>query len=82
LCCCWQLAEQLGACAVSHLEHVSGEGAGAMARAKAVAVLLPTTAFAMRLTPPPARTLVDAGVPVALGSDFNPNAYTTAMVSV
>ena len=36
-------------------------------------VVLPTTAYILKLVPPPARKMIDAGVNVALGSDFNPN---------
>lgn len=53
-----------------------------MAAAGTVAVLLPTTAYMLRLRAPPARALIDAGVPVALGSDFNPNAYCYDMCMV
>lgn len=67
--------------AMSHLEEISPEGIVLMAAAKSVAVLLPTTAFLLRLRQPPARKLIEAGVPVALGSDFNPNAHCFAMVS-
>lgn len=34
-----------------------------------------------RLPQPRARDMLDAGVIVALGSDFNPNAYCCSMVS-
>ena len=33
----------------------------------------------MHLTPPPARKMIDAGVPIAVASDFNPNAYCMSM---
>lgn len=74
-----ELAGELGALAVSHLEHVSDEGIVALALRPTVAVLLPTTAYILRLTPPPARKLISAGVPIALGSDFNPNAFCVSM---
>jgi imidazolonepropionase len=45
-------------------------------------VLLPSTAYILRLKSPPARQLIGAGVPVALGSDFNPNAHCLAMPTV
>lgn len=73
---------EIGATAVSHLEEISDEGIAAMAAAGSVAVLLPTTAFVMRLKAPPARSLINKGVAVALGSDFNPNAYCYSMVSL
>ncbi|XP_061770129.1 probable imidazolonepropionase [Nerophis ophidion] len=74
-----QLGAELGALAISHLEEVTDEGIAAMARAGTAAVLLPTTAYILRLPQPPARSLLGAGVVVALGSDFNPNAYCCSM---
>uniref|UniRef100_A0A3P8TXN4 Probable imidazolonepropionase n=1 Tax=Amphiprion percula TaxID=161767 RepID=A0A3P8TXN4_AMPPE len=74
-----QLGAELGASAISHLEEVSDEGIAAMAEAKTAAVLLPTTAYILRLPQPRARDMLDAGVIVALGSDFNPNAYCCSM---
>lgn len=67
------------ALAVSHLECVSDEGVKALAEYSIFATLLPTTAYILRLEPPPARKLIDAGVAVALGSDFNPNAHCLSM---
>ncbi|TRY64680.1 hypothetical protein DNTS_006388 [Danionella cerebrum] len=77
-----QLGAELGALAISHLEEVTDDGIAAMAQAKTAAVLLPTTAYILRLTPPRARNMLDAGVIVALGSDFNPNAYCCSMPMV
>ncbi|XP_037779853.1 probable imidazolonepropionase isoform X2 [Penaeus monodon] len=74
-----EMGAALGAEAMSHLEEVSEEGIEAMARAGTVGVLLPTTAHILRLPPPPARAMIDAGVPVALGTDFNPNAFCLSM---
>ncbi|XP_036879004.1 probable imidazolonepropionase isoform X3 [Manis javanica] len=74
-----ELGAELGAQAVSHLEEVSDEGIAAMATARCSAVLLPTTAYMLRLKQPRARKMLDEGVIVALGSDFNPNAYCFSM---
>ncbi|XP_062405293.1 probable imidazolonepropionase isoform X3 [Sardina pilchardus] len=74
-----EMGAELGALAISHLEEVSDEGIAAMATAKTAAVLLPTTAYILRLKQPRARDMLDAGVIVALGSDFNPNAYCCSM---
>lgn len=74
-----EMGASLGAEAMSHLEEVSDEGVAAMARAGSVGVLLPTTALVLRLPLPPARAMIEAGVPVALGSDFNPNAFCLSM---
>ncbi|MED6267600.1 putative imidazolonepropionase [Characodon lateralis] len=74
-----EMGAELGALAISHLEEVTDEGMVAMAKAKTAAVLLPTTAYILRLPQPRARDMLDAGVIVALGSDFNPNAYCCSM---
>ena len=75
------MGAEIGARAISHLEEVSDAGLKAMADARTIAVLLPTTAYMLRLRAPPARRMIDdARVTVALGSDFNPNAHCLAMV--
>lgn len=79
---CGELAGKLKCRAVSHLEHVSDEGIAAMGESQTAAVLLPTTAYALRIKPAPARKLIDNDVPVALGSDFNPNAHCLSMPHV
>ncbi|KAL6490514.1 hypothetical protein MHYP_G00008590 [Metynnis hypsauchen] len=77
-----QLGAKLAALAISHLEEVTDEGIAAMAAAKTSAILLPTTAYILRLPCPRARDMLDAGVIVSLGSDFNPNAYCCSMPMV
>ncbi|KAI8614294.1 hypothetical protein BC830DRAFT_1169557 [Chytriomyces sp. MP71] len=74
-----ELGAKLGARAISHLEEISKEGIAAMAANNVFGVLLPTTAYILRITPPPAREMVDSGVLVCLGSDFNPNAHCLSM---
>ena len=56
-----QFGAELGAHAVSHLENVSEAGKEAMAQAGVVGVLLPTTAYILRLHPPPARRMIEKG---------------------
>jgi len=77
-----ELGGLLNARAISHLEEVSDAGVECMADKGVVAVLLPTTAYILRLKPPPARKMIEQGVPVALGSDFNPNAFCYSMPMV
>jgi len=68
-----ELAAEMGARSADHLLFVSDPGARAMAEAGCAATLLPTAAFYLRLGRfAPARSLIEAGVPVALGSDANP----------
>ncbi|PIK37027.1 putative imidazolonepropionase [Apostichopus japonicus] len=75
-----ELGASLKARAISHLEKVNDRGIEAMAKAGSIAVILPTTAYILRLVPPPVRKMIDAGVPIALGTDFNPNAFCLSMV--
>ncbi|XP_022690981.1 probable imidazolonepropionase [Varroa jacobsoni] len=72
----------LGARAMSHLECISDEGIKQMAITHAAGVILPTTAHVLRISPPPLRDMIEGGVIVALGSDFNPNAFCYAMPTV
>lgn len=67
-----ELAGELVATSAEHLLHVSPAGIRALAAAGVVAVLLPATAFVLNEPYPLARGLIAAGVPVALGTDFNP----------
>lgn len=66
------LAAEVGAASADHLEHVSEAGIEAMARAGTVAGLLPLASLYLDQPPAPARRLVEAGVPVAVSTDFNP----------
>uniref|UniRef100_A0A915LAE0 Amidohydrolase 3 domain-containing protein n=1 Tax=Romanomermis culicivorax TaxID=13658 RepID=A0A915LAE0_ROMCU len=74
-----ELGAELKSRAVSHLEFISENGMQMMADQATAAVILPTTAFTLRLKPPPVRRMLEVGVPVALGSDFNPNAHCYSM---
>ncbi|MBP7867930.1 MAG: imidazolonepropionase [Acidobacteria bacterium] len=73
-----ELAAEMGALSADHLERVSDDGIRAMAEAGTIAGLLPGTAFNLGLEHyPPARRLIEAGVPVALATDFNPGTCFT-----
>jgi imidazolonepropionase len=66
------LAAELQAVSVDHLEHLNEAGLQALQKGNTVAVLLPGVSFFLRNPYAPARRLIDAGVPVAIASDFNP----------
>ena len=66
-----QLAVELGAVSADHLLRIGQTEIAALRGSATVATLCPVTALAMGRTPP-ARELLAAGVPVALGSDNNP----------
>lgn len=56
-----EMGASVGARAMSHLEEISDNGIKAMAASGTTAVLLPSTAFILRLTPPPARKMIESG---------------------
>jgi len=66
-----RLAAQLGAVSADHLLRIGADDVDALAKSPTVATLCPVTALAIGKTPP-ARDLLAAGVPLALGSDHNP----------
>lgn len=67
-----QLAAEVSALSADHLEHVSEGGIAALQRAGVVAVSLPLAGFYLEQPSLPARKLIEAGVPVAVATDFNP----------
>ena len=79
-----ELAADLGAHSADHLATPSEAGIYALAAAAAddravVATVLPaTTWFLMKDHGAPARTFIDRGVPVAIGTDFNPGTSPVA----
>ncbi len=73
-----ELAAALDATSADHLAAVSDAGIAALAGAHTVATLLPATmTFLGRPAQAPARRFIEAGVPVALATDFNPGTSPT-----
>lgn len=66
------LAAEVGASSADHLEFVSDASIRAMAEAGTVAVSLPLATLVLDVPPLRARALREAGVPVAVATDFNP----------
>jgi imidazolonepropionase len=78
-----ELAAELGAVSADHLECISDRGIERLRAAGVMATLLPGTAFNLGLTRyPPARKLIDGGVPVALATDFNPGTCFTPNIQL
>ncbi len=67
-----QLAGRIGAVSAEHLIACPPEGIAAMAEGGTVACLLPATSLYLGAAFAPARDMVNAGVPVAMATDFNP----------
>jgi len=66
------LGARINALSVDHLLKVSDTSIKALAMSKTVAVLLPGTAFFLKVPYAPARELIDQKVCVALSTDYNP----------
>jgi len=61
-----------------HMDHVNDEDIAQLAKHDTMATLVPGANYFLGLKEyPPARKLIDAGVPVALATDFNPGTSPT-----
>ncbi|WP_265587603.1 imidazolonepropionase [Sphingomicrobium arenosum] len=72
------MASRFKALSADHLEHLDEAGAGAMAEAGTVAVLLPAAFYCLRETHrPPVELLRETGVRIAIATDCNPGTSPT-----
>jgi imidazolonepropionase len=63
---------------LDHLDHISATDIAHMANQNTIATLVPGANYFLGLQKyPPARDLIDAGVPVALATDYNPGSSPT-----
>ncbi|MBP3729305.1 MAG: imidazolonepropionase [Lachnospiraceae bacterium] len=67
-----ELTPELGAISAEHLIVCQESGIRALAQGGTIACLLPMTSFYLGAGFAPARAMIEAGVPVAVASDFNP----------
>ena len=67
-----QVGVDYGALSVDHLERMGAEEIAALRGAETMPTLLPGAAFFLGMSYPPARAMIDAGLGVALASDYNP----------
>jgi imidazolonepropionase len=75
-----ELAAEVSAISAEHLLFSSHEGLRAMAAKDVIAVTLPAAAFSLMMERyADARLMIDIGVPVALGTDFNPSCLVESM---
>lgn len=68
------------ALSVDHLECTADEQIQALLHSETMPTVLPTTAFFLKLPYAPARTMIDAGLPIALASDYNPGSSPSGNV--
>lgn len=67
-----QLGVLVKALSVDHLENIGPEEIDLLAKSNVIATALPGAAFFLNLPMPPARELINANVPLAIASDYNP----------
>lgn len=72
------LAAKLGAHSADHLLMMGEQSIAALAASDTVAIMLPGTPFFLNMAErAPARTLIERGVAIAIGTDFNPGSCFT-----
>ena len=67
-----EVGVKMGALSVDHLEFTSQTQIDILKSSKTMPTLLPGTAFFLGLQYPPARKMIDSGLPIAIATDFNP----------
>ncbi len=67
-----QVGVKYGAISVDHLEQMGDAEIEALKDTETMPTVLPGCAFFLNLPLSPARKMIDAGLPVAMASDFNP----------
>ena len=67
-----QVGVKYGALSVDHLEQAGDDEIAALKDSDTIATMLPGSSFFLGLPYGKARAFIDAGLPVALASDFNP----------
>ena len=67
-----QVGVKYGALSVDHLEYTGDDEIEVLLGTETMPTILPGAAFFLNMVHAPARKMIDAGLPVAFASDFNP----------
>jgi imidazolonepropionase len=67
-----QAGVECGAISVDHLEYIGDEEINVLLNSQIMPTMLPGAAFFLTLPNPPARKMIDAGLSVAVATDYNP----------
>lgn len=76
-----QVGVKNNALSVDHLEFTGDAEIDCLLKSKTMPTLLPSTAFFLGLHYPPARKMIDAGLPIALATDYNPGSSPSGKMS-
>ena len=77
-----EVGVKMNAISVDHLEFTGKEQIELLKKSNTTPTLLPGTAFFLGLDYPPARQMIDSGLPIALASDYNPGSYPSGNMSL
>lgn len=67
-----QVAVKYNALSVDHLEYIDDEEIATLMDSETMPTILPGAAFFLNMKLSPVRKMIDAGLPVAMASDYNP----------
>jgi len=67
-----QVGVKYNALSVDHLEFTGDDEINCLLKSETMPTLLPGAAFFLGMVDPPVRKMINAGLPIALASDFNP----------
>lgn len=77
-----EVSVQHNALSVDHLEVMNDEEIQVLSQSNTIASLLPTAPFFLNDPYPPARKMIEAGLPIALASDYNPGSSPSGNMSL
>jgi imidazolonepropionase len=77
-----QAGVKVGAISVDHLEFVGKQEINALKKSHTIPTILPGAQFFLGLRHPPARLMIDSGLPVAVASDYNPGSSPSGNMSL
>lgn len=77
-----QVGVKTNAISVDHLEYVDDPEIQALLHSETMPTLLPGAQWFLSLPCPPARKMIDAGLPIAIASDYNPGSSPSGNMSL
>jgi imidazolonepropionase len=77
-----QVGVKTGALSVDHLENIGDEEIDLLRNSAVIPTALPGAAFFLGLPFPPARKMIEVGLPLAIASDFNPGSSPSGNMSL
>ncbi len=77
-----QAGVKVNAISVDHLENIGAEEIEALKKSTTIPTALPGAAFFLNLSFPPAREMINAGLPLAVASDYNPGSAPSGNMSL